>query len=86
MGVPTNRHRRLEVEWLDSTLLGGSWQPIEDVLSQRQDAPRCLSVGFVLADDKRGIVLAASVHGSEATGITVIPSRNSPDSAEPASE
>ena len=33
----------------------------------------CLSVGFVLADDKRGVVLGASVHNDEAAGITMIP-------------
>jgi hypothetical protein len=63
---------RLEVEWADSQVIGGSWEPVRAILKRRKDV-RCYSVGFVLADDERGIVLAASVNGANATGITVIP-------------
>lgn len=72
--TPKADHWRVEVQWDDSTILRDGWQAIDDVL-QRRDAVRCLSVGFVLADDKRGIVLASSIHGSEAAGITMIPRR-----------
>jgi hypothetical protein len=62
----------MEVEWEDSTVWHRGWEPIEDVLNER-DVVRCLSVGFVLADDKQGIVLGASVHGGEVAGVTMIP-------------
>lgn len=63
---------RVEVTWQDSQLIGGTWEPIADLLKRRKTV-RCHSVGFVLADDKRGIVLAGSVNGSNATGVTIIP-------------
>lgn len=65
-------HWRMEVEWRDSQLFLGGWEPIHDVLGRRENV-RCHSVGFVLADDKRGIVLAASVNGANATGVIAIP-------------
>ena len=67
--------RRVEVEWQDSQVIGGSWEPIVDLLARREKSVRCRSVGFVLADDGRGIVLASSVNGANATGVTIIPRR-----------
>ena len=64
----------VEVVWEDTQLLGGSWEPIKNLLDRRK-AVRCRSAGFVLADDKRGIVLAASVNGANAAGVTIIPRR-----------
>ncbi len=69
---PTRKHWRLEVTWEDSYVKTGRWHDIETVLAERGKV-LCHSVGFVLADDERGIVLASSVHGSEATGIVMIP-------------
>ena len=65
---------RVEVEWQDSQVIGGSWEPITDLLARRKRV-RCRSVGFVLADDKRGIVLASSGNGANAAGVTIIPLR-----------
>jgi hypothetical protein len=66
---------RLEVTWRDSiTLASGEWFPIQEVPGRRK-RDRCFSVGFVLADDKRGIVLANSIHGSETCGVISIPRR-----------
>jgi hypothetical protein len=66
--------RRLEVEWLDSYVELSSWTPIRRMVRNRRKlATRCLSVGFVLADDKRGVMLAGSVHGHSATSVIVIP-------------
>ncbi len=65
---------RLEVEWEDSTILHEGWQEVPDIL-ERRHAMTCLSVGFVLADDRKGLVLAASIHGSQAAGVTFIPHR-----------
>jgi hypothetical protein len=65
---------RVEVEWQDSQVIGGSWEPITDLLARRKTV-RCRSVGFVLADDKRGIVLASSINGANAAGVTIIPFR-----------
>lgn len=76
MTVPTRNHWRMEVEWVDSTLTHQEgWVPVRTVLARRarRDATRCLSVGFVLADDDAGMVLAATVHGNEVAGVTHIP-------------
>ena len=65
---------RLEVEWLDSYIELSSWTPIKRMVKNRHNLKtRCVSVGFVLADDKRGVMLAGSVHGANATGVIVIP-------------
>lgn len=74
MTVPKKHHWRMEVEWEDTTVWHRGWEDIEDVLRER-DKVQCLSVGFVLADDKLGIVLGASVHGNEVAGVTMIPRR-----------
>jgi len=64
---------RVEVEWRDSILMArGEWFPASEVQRRRKN-DRCYSVGFVLADDKRGIVLANSVHGGETCGTISIP-------------
>ena len=64
---------RLEVEWADSQLIGGSWESMRDLLKRRKSMVRCHSIGYVLADDEQGVVLAASVNGAKATGLTIIP-------------
>ena len=63
---------RLEVEWADSVTENGRWQAVSAVLENRE-ITRCHSVGFVLADDKRGLVLASTVGRGEATGVVHIP-------------
>jgi hypothetical protein len=73
--VPGKKHWRMEVLWEDSTVWQKGWEEIADILKKR-GAVRCLSVGFVLADDDKGTVLAASVHGSQAVGITMVPRRS----------
>lgn len=67
------RHRRLEVEWEDSVILTPGWHKINEALARRESAVVCTSIGVVLADDSLGLMIAASVHGNEAAGITVIP-------------
>jgi hypothetical protein len=64
---------RLEVTWRDSiTLASGEWFLVSEIGARRK-RDRCTSVGIVLADDRRGIVLANSVHNSEACGVVSIP-------------
>lgn len=63
---------RVEVEWVDSSHRSG-WQEHRDVLQGRREAVRCLSVGLLLANDKYGITLASSSHGSEVAGTLIIP-------------
>mgnify|MGYP006921372573 CR=1 FL=1 len=71
---PSKKHWRVEVVWDDSTVNNGRWCDIKDVLEPANRATtRIHSVGFVLADDETGVVLASGVHGNEATGITHIP-------------
>jgi hypothetical protein len=72
MNRATRKHWRVEVEWLDSTILELGWYDIKDALTKRT-VTICTSVGFVLADDDEGVVLAGSVHGKQAAGVVVIP-------------
>jgi len=67
------RYRRVEVTWEDSVILDeGAWTNIVNALSRR-GRTRCTTIGILLADDKRGVVVAGSIHGLEAAGIMVIP-------------
>lgn len=63
---------RMEIRWRDSKLDNGGWLPIKAHLRGRNGVP-CYSVGFVLADDKTGVVLASSVHSDKAAGVVHIP-------------
>ena len=63
---------RLEVVWEDTTIFDGGWHTRDETLAARKIV-RCTSVGIVLADDARGIVLASGVHGHQVAGATVIP-------------
>lgn len=69
---PTKKHYRVEVGWEDSSMLTQSWHNISTALTRR-DVVECTSVGFVLADDDKGLVLAGSIHGNEAAGVVIIP-------------
>jgi hypothetical protein len=63
----------VEVTWEDSLLFTGGWESHADVMRQvRRISQR--SVGYVLRDDKHGIVLAASLsQGGNVFGAHVIP-------------
>lgn len=63
---------RVEVHWEDSTIPHRGWREVKEILADRK-AVRCMSVGFVLADDEQGMVLTNSIHGSEAAGVVMIP-------------
>lgn len=70
----TRKAWRVEVHWDDSTIPHRGWQDVNETLSSRERrSTRCTSVGFLLADDDRGVVLAGSVHGGEAAGVVMIP-------------
>lgn len=63
----------VEVVWEDCLLMTGGWEPHADVMAQRKRI-RQRSVGYVLADDKRGVMLAASLsQGGNVFGAHVIP-------------
>lgn len=64
----------LEVEWEDAAALTGAWDELDAVLSKKGRSPvRVHSVGYVLADDERVLILARSVHGSRVGGVAIIP-------------
>lgn len=64
----------ISVEWEDSVLSHQGWEPIADVIDrQARDRVISTTVGIVLADDDRGVVIASSIHGNEAAGIVTIP-------------
>ena len=68
------RFWRMEVDWVDSYVELSSWTPIERMRRNRKHLKtNCTSVGIVLADDKRGVMLAGSVNGGNATSVIVIP-------------
>jgi hypothetical protein len=52
---------RLEVQWVDSHGDDSGWQQASYYMDKKVRRPMMHSVGFVLADDKKGIVLAGSV-------------------------
>jgi hypothetical protein len=60
------------VEWRDSHAWNGGWRPAKAYLGKRERDPRMFSVGFVLADDKKGIVLANSIDPTLGTATEVI--------------
>jgi hypothetical protein len=53
---------RVEVEWVDSHGMEG-WHPTDDAVALL-DKLRCRSVGYLVADDERGVVIALG-EGSE---------------------
>jgi len=68
------RYRMATVVWEDSRLLDSEWQSVKSALRQRRTT-RAVSVGFVLADDEQGVVLAANRIAGDVAGVTVIPRR-----------
>ena len=63
----------LEVLWEDSLLFTGGWEAHGDVMRQRKRI-RQHSIGYVLADDKRGVVLTGALsQGGNVFGTVVIP-------------
>jgi hypothetical protein len=51
----------MEVRWVDSHGAAGGWNPYRHYLDKKTRRPIMRSVGFVLADDKLGVVLANSI-------------------------
>lgn len=62
----------LWIEWSDSRLVARGWTPIEKALAQRGTV-KCYSVGIVIANDKKGVVLAATTNEGDVAGVTIIP-------------
>lgn len=63
----------VEVIWDDCLLFTGGWEAHDAVMRQRKRI-RQRSVGYILADDKRGIMLAAALsQGGNVFGAHVIP-------------
>lgn len=50
----------VEIIWQDCQFVVGGWEPYDDIMRTR-DVPVQRSVGYVLADDKKGIMLAESL-------------------------
>jgi hypothetical protein len=71
--TPKDRHWRMEIVWDDCAQLADTWDEVSHFLKDRKRRTRVHSAGFVLADDKFGLVIASSVHGSRAAGVTFIP-------------
>jgi hypothetical protein len=63
----------VEVTWQDGAALVGPWDDIGAARKSR--AVRVHSVGYVLVDDKRVLVLARSIHGTRVGGVSIIPKR-----------
>ena len=76
MKVPKNYRKPLpllEVVWSDSQLSTGGWESHEWTMKGRQRVFQ-RSVGYVLADDKDGVMLAGSLsQGSNVHGVVTIP-------------
>jgi hypothetical protein len=63
---------RVEVTWEDCSIASGGWRPIRKHIARRKRVI-CHTVGYILAHDKRGMVLASSVNGWRAFGVVHIP-------------
>lgn len=50
----------VEVHWLDAEA-DGAWTPIRDVLADYDPPPTVRSVGYVLADNEQGLIIAGDV-------------------------
>lgn len=76
MKVPRNYTKPLpliEVVWTDSRLSTGGWQEHEATMRGRKRIHQ-RSVGYVLADDKQGVMLAGSLSdGGNVHGVVTIP-------------
>jgi hypothetical protein len=67
--------RIVEVIWLDCQLFVGGWESHVAIMRDRGRVKQ-RSVGYVLADDKRGIVLTESLsQGGNVYGTVEIPRR-----------
>ena len=63
----------LEIVWTDSQLSTGGWESHGDTMRGRGRIFQ-RSVGYVLADDKKGVMLAGSLsQGSNVHGVVTIP-------------
>jgi hypothetical protein len=72
----SKRYWRMEVEWVDSHVSDGGWHPCSWYVKQKKHRrPVMVSAGFVLADDKTGVILANSVDPTynAACGVIHIP-------------
>jgi hypothetical protein len=74
--VPKNYRKKLpllEVVWTDSQLSTGGWESHRETMRDRGRIYQ-RSVGYILADDKRGVMLAGSLsQGSNVHGVVTIP-------------
>ena len=67
------------IEWIDSRSPAGQWQKLVEL--GENDYCKCVSVGFLLKDNKKVKVLAPNMadlddpNNLQASGIIVIPSR-----------
>lgn len=68
----TQARRKVEVEWEDSVLVSGGWINLEEAMTHNHEL-NCLSVGYVLKDNKEGLIMASGLHDENASGVTVIP-------------
>jgi hypothetical protein len=74
MSKATRKAWILDVTWEDAAALRGPWDELDAVRSRRgRSLVRVHSVGYVLVDDKRSLVLARSVHGKRVGGVAIIP-------------
>lgn len=63
----------IEVVWDDCLLVTSGWEPLDSVMAMRGRI-RQRSVGYALADDERGVVLAAALsQGGNVFGGHIIP-------------
>ncbi len=63
----------VEVIWFDCLLFTGGWERHADVMRQRRQI-RQRSVGYILADDRAGILLTGSLsQGGNVFGTLMIP-------------
>jgi hypothetical protein len=72
--VDSAEHKLVYIEWEDAFGIPGRWTDIEEVTEKSQRANIIRTVGWIISQNSKRIVLAASLDGFEcATDGTIIP-------------
>lgn len=66
------------VEWFDPHAVADTWTDVTQVIAEYKAHPmeRVLTIGYLIHEDERNILIANNVTESQVSGVTVIPRVN----------
>ena len=68
---------RLEVTWRDARAWTQGWETMSRKRVKRWQAETlCQSAGFVIADNRKGVMLATTLNPTQVAGVVCIPRRS----------